>query len=181
MKAVPFDPEQAKAHNIVFYSLPQDIDYEQIDPLMRSILRRINASGMVWTAECCQGHPDYNGEGGWEHNTRPFLRLVTSAENLGWMMGHLVRSMRLRDIHEPINKARIAHVCTFQTYVWKFTHPCPYEQVMIYVEARNILDRDRGIEAFEQFSWAVSPDEECEAGILHPEAPVAARAKLVEK
>lgn len=161
----PFDPAEAERHKIIFYRLPQDLNLDEIDPLMRPVVRRINESGWVWTAECCQGHPDYNGEGaGWDHNVKPFLRLVTSKKTLGEMMGALASSMRLPDRVEgwPPEKMRCDVTCSFTTHVWSGDLG-PWEQVLIYVEAHNVLTRDRGIEALAAFAERINdrPFFEC--------------------
>lgn len=155
---IPFSKDEAEKHKIVFYVLPQDLNLKNIDPLLQSIVKQINDSGWVWTAECCQGHPDYDGTGrsGWDHNVRPFVRLVTSKVRFGEMMGLLASSMRLPDRFEPIEAARLNGVCSFETFVWP--RPLgPWEQASVYINAHNVLSRNHGIEALTQFAAALQP------------------------
>lgn len=160
--AVPFDPEQAKLHRIIFYSLPQDLDLAQVDPLMRPIVEKINASGWVWTAECCQGHPDYDGsQPGWDHNPSPFLRLVCSKDRLGDMLGSLVLSMRLPNVLDiEDRRCRADCTCPLKIFIWP-NDLGPWEQVNVYVEAHNVRARDFGIEALTQFADRLHDSPHC--------------------
>lgn len=153
MKPVPFSADEAMTHHIIFYSLPQDLDLAQIDPMMRPVVEKINASGWVWTAECCQGHPDYDGSNpGWDHNPSPFLRLVCEKYSLGDMLGELVASMRLPNVFD-INdrRCRCDYVCPLKVFLWS-RELGPWEQINVYVEAHNVRGRDFGIEALTQFA-----------------------------
>lgn len=156
MSAVPFSKEEAEKHKIIFYVLPQKLKLKNIDPLMRPVVDRINESGWVWTAECCQGHPDYDEHSvGWEHNVRPFVRLVTSKARFGEMMGLLASSMRLPDRLDPIETARCDVTLSFETFIWPHDLG-PWEQVNIYINVQNVLGRNRGIEALQQFADALA-------------------------
>ncbi len=85
---------RAKEQGAIFYSLPEDIDPAQIDPLLREIVLNINLSGFCWTAECCQGHPDAAkpGDTGWDHNVEPYLRLVCHQGREGEVLAELMRA-----------------------------------------------------------------------------------------
>lgn len=148
--AVPFDAGAARANHILFYELPQDLDLSAVDPLMRPVIARINSSGWVWTAESCQGHPEYDEQSsGWDHNTDPFLRLVTSTTRFGDMLGRLATAMRL-----PDSETRIQVVCGLKLYMRPRDFG-DWRQVNAYIEARNVLGRNRGIEAFTRFADAL--------------------------
>ncbi len=143
MKAVPFSAEVAKANGIIFYSLPQELDINDVDPLLRSVVERINHSGWVWTSECCQGHPDADDDSntGWDHNTNPFMRLVVGSSNLGKLLALLAQAMRLP-----------SRTCSMRL------HTVPrgvFEEVIVYVEANNVRTRNQGVDALQRFSEAI--------------------------
>lgn len=69
--------ELGKVEGASFYSDPESVDLALVDPLMRAFVQRMNSSGWVWTAECCQGHPDAPDNAYiWAGNTSPMVRLV---------------------------------------------------------------------------------------------------------
>jgi hypothetical protein len=84
----------AKEAGCVFYSLPGELNYDQVDPLIADVCRSINASGWVATAESCQGHPDAEHAHPWAGNTSPMLRLVCRAERAGAMLLALADGLR---------------------------------------------------------------------------------------
>ena len=134
MTVVPFDPMEAQKHKIAFYSLPQDLDLSKIDELMRPIVAEINSSGWVWTAECCQGHPDATEAKGWDHNTSPYLRLVVADNDLALLLILLIKGCR----------GRIVEIHTVAKGPWV--------EVLLYVKAINVLQRNQGIEALTGFA-----------------------------
>lgn len=139
MNATPFDPSEAQKHKIAFYALPQSIDYSRIDVLMQPILRLINQSGWVWTAECCQGHPDATEPRGWDFNTNPYLRLVVEdGVDLESLLGMLVATCR-------------GHVIELHT-----VEKGPWVEVLIYIRAHNVFQRNAGIKSLTKFANDVS-------------------------
>ena len=77
-----------------FYKLPDELTDDDIDPLLRPFVQKINRSGWVWTAESCQGHPEAKIPA-WADNVRPMLRLVTPKECLGRVLGLWVKAMTI--------------------------------------------------------------------------------------
>jgi hypothetical protein len=135
---VPFDPIEAQKHKIAFYSLPQDVDFNKIDPLMCPIISKINSSGWVWTAECCQGHPDTTEAVGWDHNTSPYLRLVVlNGRNFKDMLLILMTACR----------GHVVEIHTVERDLWV--------EVLLYVKAINVLQRNAGIRALTKFAEGV--------------------------
>ena len=82
---------------LMFYENPAEIDYDQIDPLMRDAVRKINESGWLLTAESCQGHPESDTLT-WAGNMDPMLRLVCLEEDIDRMMGAILRSSFMDDL-----------------------------------------------------------------------------------
>jgi hypothetical protein len=151
VKVVPFDSAVAQANGIIFYSMPQNLDINNVDFLLRPTVETINASGWVWTSECCQGHPDADGSinTGWDHNTHPFMRLITKQNNCGKLLGKLLAAMRLPE------RTCICRLHTVARGEWV--------EVIVYVEAVNVLQRNQGITALSNFASALH-----EAGQVAP-------------
>ena len=144
------NPEPARMQGCSFYKLPDELAEDDIDPLIRDAVFRINKSGWVWTAASCQGHPDAAKPiEGWQ-NVRPYLRLVTPTERLGDMLATLLLSMRVQDtqINLPMSL-----MCELRTTSVPHSD---YTEVEVYVKAITAYDRDLGIRAFDQFANAVS-------------------------
>ena len=76
---------------LMFYENPAEIDYDQIDPLIRDAVRKINESGWLLTAESCQGHPESDTLT-WAGNMDPMLRLVCLEEDVDRLMGAILRN-----------------------------------------------------------------------------------------
>jgi hypothetical protein len=135
---VSFDPMEARRHKISWYALPQELIIENIDPLMRVIVAEINASGWVWTAESCQGHPDAIEPTGWDHNTSPYLRLVVHTDDLGELLKCLADATRgmVIDLH-TVERG-------------------PWLEVLVYVKAINTIQRNTGLVALQRFAGLVS-------------------------
>jgi len=149
------DFESARQAGVCFYEHPDKLSPEQIDPLLRDIVPRINSSCWVWTAESCQGHPD-STEPVWANNVQPMLRLVTTAQNEGAMLALLM--MAARSMEDPSDEAMTAWgrpgAPSFRIYL----HPRGplWVEHLIYVEAATTYSRDRGIECFRRFAEMVS-------------------------
>ncbi len=145
---------EAKEQGAIFYSLPDELTDDMIDPLLRKAVRRINESGYCWTAESCQGYPDATRDHPWAGNVRPFLRLVCHGSRLGDVMAALVRAMRFTPQWDYPNSPTLVgepSAMFFKVYPWA-TPNGDYEQVLIYIEADSVYSRDLGIAAFERFS-----------------------------
>jgi hypothetical protein len=144
-------PETAHEQGAIFYKLPADLTPDDIDPLLRDVVRVINASGWLWTAESCQGHPDAASlaDTGWPHNTDPFLRLVCHQDDEARFLLALVRN--LNPSPESIGRgwpslqgARLYREARGE-----------YAETMVYLPARNAMERDAGVAAFMRFAAAV--------------------------
>jgi hypothetical protein len=140
MPIVPFDAEVARDNRLTIYVLPQDLDIAAVDPLLREVVTTINSSGWVWTSESCQGHPDAvcAEDTGWDHNTNPFLRLITREADLGSMLALLASAMRGE-----------TRVCTIRLHSVKKGE---WIEAIVYVEAINALMRNQGIAALWRFA-----------------------------
>lgn len=151
MKPAPFDPQIAKDNHLIFYVLPQDLKLAYVDALLRPVVASINASGWVWTAESCQGHPDAADYGAtaWGFNTGPFLRLVVHGDRLGDMLARLIEAMRL-----PYNAADPTFGPPDCVMPLKLhSRECgAWREVMAYVEAHNVMYRNLGIRALARFA-----------------------------
>lgn len=146
MTIKPFDKALAQKTGLHFYELPQNLDIACVDALIRPIVIRINESGWVWTAESCQGHPEYdeNSIGAWEHNTDPYLRLIVVRSRFGEMLAHLARAMSTRRMDQ--------HVVTLKLIMWPQEIEEEFEQVMVYLPATNVLRRNMGLDALRRFA-----------------------------
>lgn len=135
----------------MFYKPPIDLKDEDVDPLLRKAVAKINSSGWVWTAESCQGHPDAKGPP-WADNVQPMLRLVTKKEDFPRMLGHLIESLEVpaREVEGWLWPETIL-ACE----MYPVSHG-DWREVLVYVHARTAFDRDNGIIAFERFADAVS-------------------------
>jgi hypothetical protein len=156
VEAVRPSARHAKESGILFYLLPEELDLEWIDPLIRKAVGRINESDWVWTAESCQGHPDDTEFRAWSWNTRPMLRLVTTRARYGEMLALLSDAMM--DVEYPMSPADPSlgsHVATLGFEVYPHGHSGDYTAVLVYVKATNAHERNMGIVAFERFAEAV--------------------------
>lgn len=140
---------EAKEAGVTFYKLPTELSQQDIDPLMRLAVNLINESGWVWTAESCQGHPDAASpmETAWPHNTRPMLRLVCRKNRLGKMLELLHDGWRVVD--RESEGEFYAHPGSL------IIHPHgvkgDWAEVIVYVEAASVWQRDLGIKVFGNF------------------------------
>lgn len=140
MPVAAFDPQEAKANGLTIYVLPQDLDVFAVDPLLREVVTTINSSGWIWTSESCQGHPDAATpeDTGWDHNTNPFLRLIVRTSDFGAMLALLAEAMR-----------GDKRVCTMRLHS---IQKGPWVELIVYIEAVNVLMRNQGVAAFKRFS-----------------------------
>jgi hypothetical protein len=153
------EPEKAKAAGILFYSLPHELDYEMVDPLIRPICWKINDSGWVWTAESCQGHPDCTEEiTAWGSNTDPMLRLVCRKYHFGDMMNLFIDSLRFD--REGLDTAtgfrcypKVKY--SYPDLIEKFPGYYDWEEVLVYLPGTNVATRNRSLKCLETFAEKV--------------------------
>jgi hypothetical protein len=146
------DPEIAQAEGCMFYTLPSQLTEDQIDPLIRDIVFRINGSEWVWTAESCQGHPDCEEEmTAWGMNTDPFLRLVTHQDQFGLMMDLLVRSL----IYDKDGLKSATGLRCFPTVNHKVETP-RWREILVYMPGTNVATRNRSLKCFREFAELVN-------------------------
>jgi hypothetical protein len=141
--------EQPPREGVIFYTRPEDLKPEQIDALLRDVVMRINASGWVWTGESCQGHPDAASmaDTAWPHNTDPYLRLICRHDDLGRMLASLV------DASLPDHEQDEFHSATLRLY--RSDVRGEWAEVMVYVQARNVMERDHGCRVLARFAEAL--------------------------
>jgi hypothetical protein len=152
--------EEAKAAGCMFYKMPLELAEEQIDKLILPIVLKINTSGWVWTAESCAGHPDAAEWGSWASNTDPMLRLVTRFVNFGRLLHHLTDAYlatwaRIEESHGTDHSLGIFEVGGIRL------HPSPrvnphWREVLVYLGARTVYQRNQGLEVFNGFAEAVA-------------------------
>jgi hypothetical protein len=139
-----------------------------VDPLIRSAVQKINASGWVWTAESCQGHPDESRTPVWASNVKPMLRLICRVEHEGAMLSALMaasRSMAVAPDDEE-NLTAWGRPCTVGLEIFPDERGQPdWCEALVYIPAATAWDRDRGIQAFERFGMLVNTRD------LVPEQP----------
>lgn len=82
---IPYVPQDA----IPYFTPGPDLDANMryIDPEIRSVVKKINRSGWVWTAESCQGHPSPKS-----FSRQPMLRLVCRADDLSVLLASIYKS-----------------------------------------------------------------------------------------
>lgn len=144
------DPEVQAANDAgcIFYDDPATLRDEQIDPLLRTAVRRINQSGWIWTAESCQGHPD--AEEAWAGNTRPMLRLVTRIENRPRMMEALMQAFSESNNWDELPTVR-------SIAVWPYERRDGWFEALCYIPATIAGERDLGCKCYERFAELVAP------------------------
>lgn len=143
---------RAKEHGAIFYTLPEDLNPDQLDPLLREAVLNINLSGFCWTAESCQGHPEaaVPGDTAWGHNVEPYLRLVCHDSCEGDILIALMRACdpqgedELRAIEAGYEHPQAARLYRYQRG--------EYAEIMVYLKAHNVMGRNGGIEVFRRFS-----------------------------
>ena len=129
-----------------------------IDELIRPAVYAINSSGWVWTGESCQGHPDAVKATGWTHNTKPMLRLITSAEDFGTML-RLLCDACYSSVEEQ-DKAGVYRNAGLE--LWPQEVPrngawwlAPYREVLVYVPALVTFERNAALGVFDRFAERV--------------------------
>jgi len=132
-----------------FYGDPEDLDPNLIDPLLRKAVARINLSSWVWTAESCQGHPDNDIGPVWAGNTSPMLRLVCRREQVGRMLGALHEASTGFEDEDGLRRYFSLRVHPQTLREWA--------EVLVYIEAQTVRDRNLGIAVFEKFAELVAP------------------------
>ena len=145
------EPQQAALAGAIFYTLPEEVLVEQIDPLLRDAVMRINASGWLWTAESCQGHPDCTDSLAWAGNVKPMLRLVCRTEHLGRAMALLTRSATY------VGDELLPTAVGFEVWPRCLTQP-EWSEVLVYmnIHARTVYDRNLGVEVWNRFAELVA-------------------------
>ena len=143
-------PERAN-----WYSEPDALDLAGIDPLLRETVERINGSGWCWTAESCQGHPDDSSEyGPWANNTKPMMRFVVWTRDLGRLMSALVRSM-----YYDREGGLLTQSCFFEVFpLPPARHFQEYTELLVYIQARTVWQRDEGCRAYGRLADLVLRD-----------------------
>lgn len=140
--------ESARKAGALFYTLPSELNIdEQIDPLLRAAVRAINRSGLVWTAECCQGHPDETDlHAPWGFSVEPYLRMVSLKIHLAWAVETLLEAAHDDD------DASLGPVG-----MRLYTRPLKdgWVEFKVYATATNAATRNRGCRALERFGFAV--------------------------
>lgn len=145
-----------------WYSDPRTLDYRFVDKRIVSACRLINATGWVWTAESCEGHPDFAGYraddnvGGscWDGNTKPMLRLVSKC--MGWVFERLLAAAA----YELPGEYGTKRAVFFEVYPSVQEMKYGYTEVLVYAMARNVFERDQGIAMFERFAALLYAKEE---------------------
>lgn len=154
------------------YCLPEELEDEQVDPLLRDAVRRINASGWVITAESCQGHPDSADPYVWAGNVQPMLRLVCREAHAPRLLFALTSASRLErylttgDAGKPIptygSSGRLP--CGIGMSLYVNDSPPGWFEVLIYLNAKTTWDRDMGCEAFGRLADLVGVPLDEQAG-----------------
>lgn len=138
-----------------FYECPSELDLRTVDPLMAEPIRLLNATGWVWTAESCQGHPDSEVGRAWASNNSPMLRLVTREHNVGkllkllFMANKMVTEKTSRFEEVLPEETNICGAVALKVY------PCEapegWCEMIVFVPADNVFYRNVGIRVFEKF------------------------------
>ena len=139
--------KEAKEHGILFYELPEKLNDTSVDPLILPVVKSINASGWVWTAESCQGHPDLTNrqDSAWG-GPAPMLRLVCHRENFGRMM-----SCMFHALDEARDGGRRSFPVGVQVYLNEIKGD--YISVLVYIDqVKNACDRNDGLLMLSLFS-----------------------------
>jgi len=148
-------PAQLQQRGALFYTLPEELVPEQIDPLLRDAVSLINKSGWVWTAESCQGHPDADHAYPWAMNTRPMLRLVCEKANFGRMLAQLVEASTFED--DGLSRVNVLEICECRNWGPCYTQRSDpgFREVVVYVRARTVYERNLGIECYQRFANSI--------------------------
>lgn len=143
-----FIEQAAKEAGALFYIMPSELTADAIDPLLRLAVTLINSSGIAWTAECCQGHPDETDlHAPWGHNVEPYIRMVCCVEDLGTVVTTL-----LAEAHDSESLIMAPVQMKLHTRPLKNG----WTELIVYAVARNSATRNRGCQALERFGAALS-------------------------
>lgn len=130
-----------------FYTLPSELKVnEQIDPLLRTAVAAINASGWIFTCESCQGHPDETElMAPWGFQIEPYLRLTCPAGRVGVAVELMLEAARDDTGIELMGPAGLKLYTRALKNNWM--------ELKVYVEARNVAGRNRGCQLLERFGF----------------------------
>jgi hypothetical protein len=141
------DEQLARNAGALFYTMPSELKPDQIDPLLRDAVAAINSSGWVWTAESCQGHPEEDDIfAPWGHNTRPYLRLISRADDVGDVVATLLAEAG----DENTQMIGAPEMCIRSRPLAN-----GWSELQVYVTAHNVATRNRGCQAFGRFGAAI--------------------------
>ena len=133
----------AQEAGCLFYRLPEELEIQEVDLLLQQAVLAINRTGVCWTAESCQGHPE-STDPCWASNVEPMLRLAYRTKDEAQVMGCLLRATRSVE-----NQDRQAGTLRLS--------PDPRGQpdwceLLVYVIGTTAYDRNRGIAIFDRFA-----------------------------
>jgi hypothetical protein len=139
---------EAQEAGIFFYENPESLTPEHIDPLIFPIVKKINESGWVWTAESCQGHPDSTDKYVWAGNMRPMLRLVVREERVGEMLNKLLESSVFLD------EDALALINGIE--IWQQQRMNGWVSLTTYIaQCSTIYYRNKGLECYDRFATSL--------------------------
>ena len=75
------------------YEDPATMNYDNVDPAIRELVREINDSGWLLTEESCAGH-SANEPTAWDGNRDLYLRLVVEKPEDTWLLLSIVDHIR---------------------------------------------------------------------------------------
>ena len=148
-QATPIEREAQEA-GAGFYHPPSLLDYQtQIDPLLQEACARVNSSDWLWTAETCQGHPDYDGVNihtAWDHQTGPYFRVVLRDQYVGLCFALLYKAA----VEEKLQDAFPLGVEFYARRLRSTWNSFP-----ILIRAHNVKTRDRACQMLTHFAELV--------------------------
>jgi hypothetical protein len=149
-------PQEMKDKKACFYTLPQELTKDQVDPLIQKAVFRINESGWVWTAESCQGHPDADCPFHWAHNTSPMLRLICDVEHFGRMLQLLLEASTWEMDHlQQVHTFEITLCKNWGELMTQQTDP-GFREVLVSIRASTVWERNKGLDCFCRFAESVN-------------------------
>jgi len=165
----PSEPRRMQEAGVRFFTLPGRLRPTAVDRLLRRTVRLINSSGWAWTAECCQGHPDWDGrkrrgDRGWSKHwcgcggdASPFIVVAVRKERVHVLMWALMEA--LHSLHErcpdpghkdhfsgktPPLEIAVKYPTKKEGYAWR--------QFVVRFPAIDVKERDEGCATFEVFA-----------------------------
>jgi hypothetical protein len=139
----------AQTVGVIIYDSPDTLRYETLDEPIREACRLINASGWVFTAESCSGHPDATNRFTWGFN-EPYLRLTCESRRMGELLDLLSRAAG--EFQDDDQMA-----ISFGLKLWRYPDKGIFSQVGVYIVARTIWERDAAMRIFENFGRMLGP------------------------